>query len=220
MIRYEEVSKIYRGNNKILEDVNFNVDSGEFSFLIGPSGAGKTTLLKFLIREDTPTQGKVWFKDDDVVKLPGRKVPQLRRKIGMVFQDFKLLKEQTVEENVRFALEVTGHKSKEQHQVVSYLLERVGLATHAKMYPYQLSIGEQQRVAIARALVHEPQVLLADEPTGNLDIQNASNIIDLLKQINEWGTTVIVATHDLDLIKHVPKVKVFEIANLTVARKD
>lgn len=205
MIRYEEVTKEYgKGKVRALEEVNLEIGAGDFVFLVGPSGAGKTTLLKFLIREDKPTRGDIWFHDENIVRLPDRKIPTLRRRIGMVFQDFRLLQQQTVEENIRFALEVTGRAKSEIEEVIPYLLGRVGLDHRAKSFPAQLSTGEQQRVAIARALAHEPEVLLADEPTGNLDTQNALQILDLLKQINSWGTTVVMATHDDYLINKAP----------------
>jgi cell division transport system ATP-binding protein len=201
MIRYEKVSKVYpRGDVMAVDRVSWEVKEGDFVFLVGPSGAGKTTLLKFLIREDRPTEGEIWFNDTNIVKLPNWQVPQLRRKIGMVFQDFKLLRQRTVYENVAFALEVIGKGEKEIQEVVPYLLDQVGLLERSDAFPRELSTGEQQRVAIARALAHEPVVLLADEPTGNLDHHNTEQIVKLLRQINEWGTTVIMATHDDDLV--------------------
>ena len=202
MIRYEGVSKYYKRSGIVaLEDVNLEIEEGDFVFLVGPSGAGKTTLLKFLIREDTPTEGDIWLRESNIVSLPKRKIPALRRTVGMVFQDFKLLRQQTVYENVAFALEVVGKRSDEIKEIVPYLLDRVGLLDRAQAFPQELSTGEQQRVAIARALATEPEVLLADEPTGNLDSKNSKQIVDLLRQINEWGTTVIMATHDDALVK-------------------
>lgn len=200
MIVYKEVTKTFPNGTTAIKDVSFQVQPGEFVFLCGPSGAGKTTLLRFLIREDRPTSGEVWFGEEDVVKLPGKYVPLLRREVGMVFQDFKLLPRLNTFENVAFALEVVGAEHKEIKEVVPYLLEKVGLGDKGKHYPHQLSAGEQQRVAIARALAHEPQALLADEPTGNLDLETSWQIVDLLKQINEWGTTVIMATHDTNIV--------------------
>lgn len=205
MITYEKVSKTYPGGYEALKDVSFTVDPSEFVFLVGPSGAGKTTLLKFLIREDKPTTGDVLFGEQSIVKLPGRKIPWLRRKIGMVFQDFKLLSRSTVYENVAMSLEVAGKPKNEIRELVPFMLEKVGLIGKTDNFPRELSAGEAQRVAIARALVHEPDVFLADEPTGNLDSQNAWEIMDLIMQINEWGTTVIMATHDDRIVDKLKK---------------
>lgn len=213
MIKYEGVTKVYKkGEIVAVESVDWVIEERELVFLVGPSGAGKTTLLKFLIREELPTEGEVWFKEESVVHLPGRKIPNLRRRIGMVFQDFKLLQQQTVFENVAFALEVIGKSNAEIKEIIPYLLEQVGLLDRLDAFPHELSTGEQQRVAIARALAPEPEVLLADEPTGNLDAKNAKQIVKLLKQINDWGTTVIMATHDETLVKanHGKVVKIKE----------
>jgi len=208
VIEYRQVSKIFHDGTQALTDVSFVVQEQEFVFLIGPSGAGKTTLLRFLIREDVPSAGEVLLEERDVVRLPSREIPKLRRKVGMVFQDFRLLLRKTVFENVAFAMEVLGEDEGKINEVVPYILEQVGLQDRARSFPEQLSAGEQQRVAIARALVHEPRVLLADEPTGNLDHANSEQILHLLQQINEWGTTVIMATHDLSIIKQLNKRKV------------
>lgn len=210
MIEYQEVSKVFPNGFRALEDISLRVEKGEFVFLVGPSGAGKTTLLKFLIREDLPTSGDVLLDEESVVRFPKRRVPELRRRVGMVFQDFKLLEQKNVFENVAFALEVVGASDEKISQVVPYLLDRVGLQEKAKFFPAQLSVGERQRVAIARALAHEPEVLLADEPTGNLDRSNSEQIIDLLQQINEWGTTVVMATHDESVVNRLNK-RVIEI---------
>lgn len=220
MIKFDSVSKWYkRSGVTAFEEVSLQINQGDFVFLIGPSGAGKTTLLKFLIREDIPSEGDIWFKDDNIVRLPRRKIPHLRRQIGMVFQDFKLLRQQTVFENIAFALEVVGKKPSEVKEIVPYLLDRVGLLHRERAFPQELSTGEQQRVAIARALATEPEVLLADEPTGNLDSQNTKQIVDLLKQINEWGTTVIMATHDEALVKRTKgRVVVIKDGRLTEQR--
>lgn len=209
MITYDHVTKIYnRGGVTALNDVSLDIKEKELVVLVGPSGAGKTTLLRLLIKEEDPSKGAIYFKDNDIVKLPKSKVPQLRRSIGMIFQDFKLLKMRNVFENVSFALEVTGASSKEIAEVVPYLLEKVGLTHRTKAFPHELSTGEQQRVAIARALVHEPEVLLADEPTGNLDRGNSDQIVELLQQINEWGTTILMATHDEYVMKNIKGRKV------------
>ncbi|NCS31978.1 cell division ATP-binding protein FtsE [bacterium] len=209
MITYDHITKVYgRGGVTALDDVCLDIKEKDFVVLIGPSGAGKTTLLKLLIKEDSPSSGSIIFKDEDIVKISKRNVPQLRRNIGMIFQDFKLLQRQTVEENVGFALEVTGSQKKEIAEVVPFLLEKVGLLHRLKAFPHELSTGEQQRVAIARALAHEPEVLLADEPTGNLDRKNSEQIVELLQQINDWGTTVMMATHDDLVIKKLKGRKV------------
>lgn len=199
MILYKEVTKIYNGKITALREVNLEIEQGEFVFLVGPSGAGKTTLLKLLIRDDLPTAGEIWFEEQNVCRLSGVKIPHLRQSIGMVFQDFKLLPKKTVFENVAFALEVAGRSNTEIGEVVPYLLEQVGLTEHFKAFPHQLSAGEAQRVALARALALEPKVLLADEPTGNLDYENSWQIVRLLDQINSWGTTVIMASHDKEI---------------------
>lgn len=205
MISYRDVSKIYNTKVAALREVNLEVESGEFVFLVGPSGAGKTTLLKLLIREDLPTAGEIWFEDKNVCRLSGAKVPILRREIGMVFQDFKLLPKRTVYENVAFALEVAGRPDAEIAEVVPYLLEQIGLQDLRNSFPHQLSAGEAQRVALARALVHEPKVLLADEPTGNLDYENSWQIVRLLDQVNSWGTTVIMASHDREIVSSLKR---------------
>lgn len=205
MIIFDKVSKKYPSGFDALKNVSFGVDQGEFLFLVGPSGAGKTTLLRFLTREDVPTEGDVLFKEQSVFSLPGRKVPWLRQRIGVVFQDFKLLPRNTVFENVAVTLEVAGKKKSEIEELVPFMLEKVGLEKRVTAFPHELSTGESQRVAIARALVHEPDVLLADEPTGNLDSKNAWEIMDLIGQINEWGTTVIMATHDDQIVDKLKK---------------
>ncbi|PIZ46156.1 cell division ATP-binding protein FtsE [candidate division WWE3 bacterium CG_4_9_14_3_um_filter_41_6] len=204
MITFDHVTKLYdRGSVTALNDVSLDIKEKDLVVLVGPSGAGKTTLLRLLIKEENPTHGAIYFKEDDIVKLSKSKVPKLRRSIGMIFQDFKLLKTRNVYENVAFALEVTRSSTKEIGEVVPYLLDKVGLSYRAKAFPNELSTGEQQRVAIARALVHEPEVLLADEPTGNLDRKNSEQIVELLQQINDWGTTIIIATHDEYVIKTI-----------------
>lgn len=205
MISFQNVTKTYPKGVEALRGVDLEISDGEFLFLVGPSGAGKTTLLKFLIREDLPSSGAIIFKDEDIVSMADHLVPTLRRRIGMVFQDFKLLEKRTVFENVAFALEVLGRNDSDIAQMVPFILQKVGLDEKLEFYPRQLSSGEQQRVAIARALIHEPEVLLADEPTGNLDCENSWQIINLLKQINEWGTTVIMATHDRTIVDSMKK---------------
>jgi len=194
MIRLENVSLVLN-RTTIIEDVSFQVEKGEFVFLLGPSGAGKSSILKLIHCDIMPTMGKVFVQGQETVRIPQRKVPFLRRSIGFIFQDYKLLKDKTAFENVAFALEVTGAKRKIVKQKALQALNTVGMAHRLGHYPADLSGGECQRVAIARAIVLEPFILLADEPTGNLDKDNSSAILELLTQINHSGTAVLMATH-------------------------
>jgi cell division transport system ATP-binding protein len=197
VIRLEHVSKSYRTSTRpALDDVTVEVEKGEFAFLIGPSGSGKSTLLRLLLREEVPSKGDVYVADLNVSKLSQRRIPQLRQRVGCVFQDFRLLSNKTVSENVAFALEVIGKPRHTICKVVPEVLELVGLEGKAERMPHELSGGEQQRVAIARAFVNRPLVLLADEPTGNLDRDISHEIMLLLERINRTGTTVVMATHD------------------------
>jgi len=197
VIRLERVSKSYKTSTRpALDDVSVEFDKGEFVFLIGPSGSGKSTFLRLLLREDVPSRGDVYVADWNVGKLSRRRVPQLRQRVGCVFQDFRLLNNKTVTENVAFALEVIGKPRHTIRKVVPEVLDMVGLAGKADRMPYELSGGEQQRVAIARAFVNRPLLLLADEPTGNLDPDISQDIMLLLERINRTGTTVVMATHD------------------------
>lgn len=207
MITFEKVIKEYNGNQvyRALDDINLEVKEGEFVSIIGPSGAGKSTLLKMLIREETPSEGKVLVDEVNVAELADIEVPHLRRKIGTIFQDFKLLSNKTAFENVAFALEVIGASQSEIETDVPKVLRIVGMEDKVANFPHQLSGGEKQRIAIARALVHRPKILLADEPTGNLDLLNTYDVIKLLMKINEFGTTVIVASHDREVINAVGK---------------
>jgi len=205
MIKFENVVKKYLKNSVALSGINLEIGKGKFVFIVGPSGAGKTTLLRLIIREEKPTEGKILVDGVDVVNLPARKLPKLRRKVGMVFQSYRLLPKRTVYENVAFALEVSGRSNREIQKVVPTMLRLVGLEDKDNHFPNQLSGGEAQRTAIARALVHEPDILLADEPTGNLDLTNAWEIIQLLNQINSWGTTVVMATHNQDIVNALKK---------------
>ena len=206
MIDFEHVSKQYKHNAKpALEDVNFHVDDGEFVFLLGHSGAGKSTLLKLILREETPTEGRVLVNGQDVARLRRRKIPYLRRQMGIIFQDFRLIPTMTVYENIAFAMHVTNIGHKQIKERVNYMLELVHLEDKAKVYPDLLSGGEQQRVALARALVNNPSVLLADEPTGNLDPNNSWEIMKLLEEINESGTTVVVVTHNREIVNAMQK---------------
>ena len=205
MIKFANVVKKYLKNSVALSGINLEIGKGKFVFIVGPSGAGKTTLLRLIIREEKPTEGKISVDGVDVVNLPARKLPKLRRKVGMVFQSYRLLPKRTVYENVAFALEVSGRSNREIQKVVPTMLRLVGLEDKDNHFPNQLSGGEAQRTAIARALVHEPDILLADEPTGNLDLTNAWEIIQLLNQINSWGTTVVMATHNQDIVNALKK---------------
>ena len=201
MIRLQEVAKEYPRSGVALARISFTVKKGEFVFLTGPSGSGKTTILKLLYMDDKPTSGEVWINGVSSKKARGREISQLRRRIGIVFQDFRLLEDRTAEANVRFALEVTGAPKATIRSKVARVLAQVGLASKATSFPRELSGGEQQRVAIARALINDPFVLIADEPTGNLDERATRGVFQLLRDINAAGTAVIMATHDLDLVR-------------------
>ena len=203
MIKLEGVTKIYTTESVGLRNVNLHIKAGEFVSIVGQSGTGKTTLVRLLIAEERPTKGKIIIGDWDVTKIPAGEIPYLRRQIGVIFQDFKLLPKKTVYENVSFALEVAGEKNKHISQVVPQVLDIVGLSGKMNRYPRQLSGGEQQRVAIDRSLVHRPEIIIADEPTGNLDSLNTVEIIEILKKINEFGTTVLLATHNREIVNEL-----------------
>jgi cell division transport system ATP-binding protein len=201
VIRLDNVFKVYKTSARpALEGVSVNVDKGEFVFLIGPSGSGKSTFLRLLLREETPTKGRVFVSNFDVAKMARRRIPRLRQTIGCVFQDFRLLGNKTVAENVAFALEVIGKPKHIIRKVVPEVLELVGLDGKQDRMPGELSGGEQQRVAIARAFINRPVMLLCDEPTGNLDPSTAVGIMRLLDRINRAGTTVVMATHNADIV--------------------
>ncbi|HLU60228.1 MAG TPA: cell division ATP-binding protein FtsE [Pseudonocardia sp.] len=220
MIRLERVTKLYKTSTRpALDRVSMSVEKGEFVFLIGPSGSGKSTFLRLLLREDVPTKGNIYVADMNVAKLPRRRVPKLRQRIGCVFQDFRLLPNKTVGENVAFALEVIGKSRRTVDRVVPEVLDLVGLTGKADRMPHELSGGEQQRVAIARAFVNRPQVLLADEPTGNLDPDTSQDIMLLLERINRTGTTVLMATHDHSIVDSMRR-RVVELDLGTVVRDD
>jgi cell division transport system ATP-binding protein len=202
MILFDTVTKKYKEDITALSDVTFKIDPGEFCFIIGPSGAGKSTIMKLLIREEVPTSGSIFFNEIEVPKLNRRLLPAYRQKLGVVFQDIKLLSTKTLEENISFALEILDKSNKEIKDTTDYLLDLVGLRERRMLFPNELSGGEQQRGAIARALANKPDLFIADEPTGNLDSQNAIQILDILNRINKSGTTVMVISHDLNLINN------------------
>ncbi|MBN9754082.1 Cell division transporter, ATP-binding protein FtsE [Pseudonocardia sp. Ae406_Ps2] len=220
MIELRDVTKRYPTSGRpALDRVSATVGAGEFVFLIGPSGSGKSTLLRLLLREDVPTSGSILVDGLDVAGLPRRKVPRLRQRIGCVFQDFRLLPKRTVAGNVAFALEVLGRKPSEIRIAVPELLEMVGLQGKAERLPHELSGGEQQRVAIARASVNRPPLLLADEPTGNLDPETGREIMQVLERINRGGTTVLMATHDSSIVDAMRR-RVIELADGAVLRDE
>lgn len=200
MIEFKNVSKIYDNDTVALKDIDLNVDKGEFIFMVGPSGSGKSTFIKLLIKEIDETKGNIFIAGRNISNLKNSRIPQLRRNIGCVFQDFKLLPNKTAFENVAFALEVIGRPGYEIKVQVPQVLKLVGLHTRESSYPHQLSGGEQQRISIARAFVNRPPILLADEPTGNLDPATSEGIMKILSRINLTGTTVVMATHDRSIV--------------------
>ena len=205
MIQLEHVSKSFSEGIPALNDVSLHISEGEFVFVVGDSGSGKSTLIKLLLKELEPTSGNITINDINIRKLPHRKVPYFRRNIGCVFQDFRLLKDRNVYDNVAFAQRVVGASNRSIRQKVPMMLSMVGLAAKYRSFPKQLSGGEQQRVAIARALVNNPRILLADEPTGNLDNNNAWEIMNLLEMISSRGTTVVVVTHNMEIVRAMGK---------------
>lgn len=205
MINLQNVTKTFGTGIGGLSDVTLSIEKGDFVFLVGPTGSGKTTLFRLLIRELLPTSGTILVSDLDIVKLPKQKIPHLRKKVGVIFQNFKLLYDRTISENILLPLEVAGVKSQEALKVVHAVMEQVGIATHKDKFPIQLSGGELQRAAIARSLVLSPEVLLADEPTGNLDPTTGLDIVNLLVEINKTGTTVVMATHNEEIVNKLKK---------------
>ncbi len=203
MIKLTGVSKIYATGTPAVRNLNLHVAAGDFVSIVGQSGTGKTTLVKMLIAEERPNKGTIEIGGWDITKINSSDIPYLRRQIGVVFQDYKLLPQRTVYENIAFALEVAGEKKHRIHQVVPQVLEIVGLSHKGDSYPFQLSGGEQQRTAIARSLVHRPKIIVADEPTGNLDSINTEEVISILKKINEFGTTIILVTHNREVVNHL-----------------
>src|SRR6056297_2349066 len=217
MITFEKVTKIYppyknKKETVVLKDVSFQVDEGEFISIVGKSGAGKTTLIKLLIREEDVTEGKILFDGGDISEIKHSNLYKLRRRMGIIFQDYKLLPTKTVYENISYSLEVTGATDVEIKKDVPEILEIVGLTKQAERFPKQLSGGERQRAAIARALIHDPEVILADEPTGDLDPYHSKNIVNLLKRIGKTGTTIVLATHDKEIVNYLDK-RVITIRN-------
>lgn len=219
MIEFIDVSVAYPNDIQALRDINLKIDKGEFAFIVGATGTGKSTLMKLVYREEHPSKGRIVVAGRDVTRMRGGAVARLRRSIGVVFQDFRLLPQKTVAENVSFALYVTGASRKEMRLRVPEMLELVGLQDRPTAYPHQLSGGEQQRVSIARALVHNPPILLADEPTGNLDPDTSWDIIQLLSRINLRGTTIVVASHDQHIVDRMAK-RVIALDKGTVARDE
>ncbi|MCH5332403.1 MAG: cell division ATP-binding protein FtsE [Agathobacter sp.] len=205
MIRMQHVSKTYSEGVPALTDVNLEIEDGEFVFIVGDSGSGKSTLIKLLLKELEPTEGTIMIDGKNLGKIKRRQIPKFRRNIGVVFQDFRLLKDRNVYENVAFAQKVIGEPNSRIRKRVPMMLSLVGLAAKYRSFPKQISGGEQQRVAIARALINQPSILLADEPTGNLDNNNAWEIMKLLEDINDKGTTVIVVTHNMEIVKVMKK---------------
>lgn len=205
MIKLEHVSKSYTAGIPALNDVSLDIEEGEFVFIVGDSGSGKSTLIKLLLKELEPTEGTITINNKKLNKIKRRQIPKFRRNIGVVFQDFRLLKDRNIYDNVAFAQKVIGESNRSIKKNVPSMLSMVGLAAKYRSYPRQLSGGEQQRVAIARALINEPKILLADEPTGNLDNHNAWEIMKLLEETNSRGTTVVVVTHNLEIVKAMNK---------------
>ncbi|MBE6883028.1 MAG: cell division ATP-binding protein FtsE [Ruminococcaceae bacterium] len=200
MIELNSVSKVYPNGTHALDNIDLTIEDGEFAFIVGASGAGKSTLIKLLLREEIPTSGNVYVNGFDLVKMKRRHIPMYRRSLGVVFQDFRLIPNMNVYDNVAFALRVTNTPTKEVRKKVPYILNLVGLLSKAKVYPEELSGGEQQRVALARALINNPRLIIADEPTGNIDPQLSYEIVDLLSEINKVGVTVVMVTHEHGLV--------------------
>jgi cell division transport system ATP-binding protein len=217
MIKFQNVTKTYKGSTVALNDCTVEIDKGEFVFLVGPSGSGKTTFIRLLLREESPDSGRIWEAGKEIGHLPKWRIPYLRRNIGCVFQDFRLLPNKTVFENVAFALEVIGRPKHVIAAQVPQVLDLVGLTKKRDNLPHELSGGEQQRVAVARAFVNRPLILLADEPTGNLDPGTTAGIMRLLERINQYGTTVVMATHQQDVVDAMRR-RVIELDHGQVVR--
>ncbi len=205
MLQFKNVSKIYPGQQTALKNINLSIEPGEFVSIVGQSGTGKTTLIKLVLAEERPSKGNIIIGGWDITGIKYREIPTLRRQIGVIFQDFKLLRNKTLFENVAFALEVAGEAQAKINEIVPQVLKIVGLDKKMDRFPHQISGGEQQRVVVARSLAHRPKILVADEPTGNLDSINSNEIIELLKKINDFGTTVILVTHDREVVNSLRK---------------
>lgn len=219
MIEFYNASKRYENGTMALSEVNIKIEKGEFVYLVGPSGAGKSTFIKSILKEVDLTTGKVWIDGQNITKLHRRKIPFLRRKVGVVFQDFRLLNNKTVYENVAFAMEITGASPKVIRKQVIFILSIVGLSGKGSVYPDQLSGGEQQRVSIARAVINNPEILIADEPTGNLDPDTSWEIMKVLRTINRRGTTILMATHDREIVNDMRQ-RVVALENGKLVRDD
>jgi cell division transport system ATP-binding protein len=219
MIYYDNVSKVYKDDSLVLDSISFGIEPKEFVSIVGPSGAGKTTLLKMLLTEEKPSSGKVFFESTDVHNLKKSDIPKYRRRVGMIFQDFRLLPNKTAYENIAFAMEAAGRSDEEIQSDVPHVLELVDLSDKIWHFPHQLSGGEKQRVAIARAIVNQPDVLIADEPTGNLDPFNTYDVVQILRKINDLGTTVILTTHNKGIIDSLGK-RVITIEKGRIVRDD
>jgi len=219
MIEFKNVSKTYSTGTEAVHNANFRIEKGDFAFLVGASGSGKSTLIKLILKEEEPTEGNIIINGKDTTFLKPKRVPYLRRSMGVVFQDFRLLSDKTVYDNVAFAMNIVKATPKHIRRQVPMVLSLVGLSGKAKVYPHELSGGEQQRVALARALVNNPSMIIADEPTGNLDPETAWDIMNLLTEINLRGTTVVIATHAKDIVDRMKK-RVIEIENGIIIRDD
>lgn len=219
MLEMRHAGKIYPGGSVALEDINVEIKAGEFVFLVGPSGAGKSTFIRLISREIEPTSGQIFVDGVDVMKLKRRDIPYLRRQLGIVFQDFRLLNDRTAYENVAFAMQVIEAPSHKIRQRVNEVLELVGLKDRGDAYPGEMSGGEQQRIAIARAIVNDPLLVIADEPTGNLDPETSMEIMNIFSQINENGTTIIMATHDKTMVDYMQK-RVIALEDGRIVRDD